>query len=320
MTSRDLLLKESRALASVAISENPRLYGEYFKYINPKRTLRAVLDYYFEAIDFPVYRDFRLFQTFRSSYHIADVQLQRNLNRFSYIGIGQQFIHARIKTLESPSLVYSGTNDHWHSYASYVLNSINRKHFPTQGWVVRAEAGYAYQQDPDFELTYSDSAVTDESIGVTFDDYAKVTIRAGHYSSINDQWSWSQHLVGGYIIEDRPYIADQFLVGGISEIVRNQVTFAGLNESEIKTGSIASLQFALQYALSAKAFLIGRVNGAVYNFHQVDVGDLGSSNFLSGYGLTFGLNSPLGPIELTTMYCDQDGMVRTGINIGYSFY
>ena len=52
MTSRDLLFKESRALASASLSENPRLYGEYFKYINKSRTARVVVDAYYEAIDF----------------------------------------------------------------------------------------------------------------------------------------------------------------------------------------------------------------------------------------------------------------------------
>jgi NTE family protein len=80
-----------------------------------------------------------------------------------------------------------------------------------------------------------------------------------------------------------------------------------------------ALQFGLQYALSHKVFLTGRVNGAVREFTQLEVDDLRASDFLSGYGLTFGYDSPLGPIELTTMYCDQDGMVRTGINIGYEF-
>jgi NTE family protein len=90
------------------VSENPRLYAEYFKYINRKRTARAVFDVYAEAVDYPVYVDFSLNQTLRSLYNDYDVQLQGNINRFSYVGVGQQYIRSKIKTEESPSLIYNG--------------------------------------------------------------------------------------------------------------------------------------------------------------------------------------------------------------------
>jgi hypothetical protein len=34
--------------------------------------------------------------------------------------------------------------------------------------------------------------------------------------------SWSQHLYGGHIIHEIPYIADQFLAGGVNEIIANK--------------------------------------------------------------------------------------------------
>jgi NTE family protein len=319
MTARDLFLKESRAMASVSLSANPRIYGEYFKYLDTKRTLRGVLDYYFEAIDFPVYDNFRLYQTLRSFYHAADFQLQRNINRFSMIGIGQQFIHSRIKTLESPSLIYNGSNDSWKTYLSYLFNNVDRKYFTTKGWYINFEAGYTYGQDPKYTYSFEDSTVSSESLGYTYDDYAKLRLRMSHFSRIDETWSWSQHFFVGSMMTSNPFIADRFLVGGVDEIIRNQATFAGLSEAEIKTGSISTLQLALQYAMSKKLFLTGRVNGAVYDFYKKDLNELGSSNFLSGYGLTMGYDSPLGPIEFTSMYCDQDGKVRSTVNIGYTF-
>lgn len=116
ITSRDFFLKESRALLSLNVSENPRLYGEYFKYVNKKRSARVVADIYYEAVDYPIYVDFSLSQTLRSIYSAYDLQLQRNINRSSYFGIGQQYVYSRIKTKESPSLIYNGNNNYWYSY------------------------------------------------------------------------------------------------------------------------------------------------------------------------------------------------------------
>ncbi|MFI5218942.1 MAG: patatin-like phospholipase family protein [Bacteroidia bacterium] len=320
ITSRDLVFKESRALASVNVSENPRLYGEYFKYINKKRTARAVIDYYFESVDYPVYLDFSLYQTLQSIYSTYDFQLQRNISRFSYIGAGQQYINSRIKTVETPELIYNGHNNYWYSYLSYVLNNVNQKYFPTKGWNVKAEAGYVYSQHPEFEYSYNDSTVNSDSVNVNYDDYCRIYINAGHYSELNSKFSWSQNITLAYIINKNPYIANNFLVGGINEVIRNQVPFAGLNESQVKTGSIASLQLGLQYKLTKKAYLTGRFNAAIYDFESAGFNNItAENNLLTGYGLTFGYDSAIGPLEFTVMHCDQDSKVRTGLNIGYSF-
>ncbi len=94
----------------------------------------------------------------------------------------------------------------------------------------------------------------------------------------------------------------------------------GLSESEVKTGSIASAQLALQYKLSKKAYLTGRFNAGLYDFHQVSIDHINAdNNLLTGYGLTLGLNSIIGPLEFTVMHCDQDSKVRTNLNIGFSF-
>jgi len=320
ITSRDLFLKESRALVSVAISENPRLYAEYFKYINQQRTSRAVADYYYEAIDFPVYKDFRLYESLRTYYNVFDFQLQQNINRFSYAGIGQQYVYSKIKTEETPSLIYNGHNHYWHSYLSYNLNSTNQKYYPTKGWDVKFQAGYVYGQNPEFEYSYNDSIVNSDSLAYNYDDYFRIHINATHFSELSPTLSWSKNLTIAYIIENNPYIADRFVVGGINEIIRNQVPFAGLNEAEVRTGSIASLQLGLQYKIGKKAYLTGRINAALYDFHGSEFSKLNAEdNLLTGYGLTFGYNSVIGPIELTAMYCDQDAKMRSGINIGFRF-
>ena len=185
---------------------------------------------------------------------------------------------------------------------------------------MKADAGYVYSQNPDFEYSYNDSTVNSDSLGFNYDDYVKIYINASHYSELSSKFSWSQNLTLAYLIEDNPYIANNFVVGGVNEIIRNQVPFLGLNESELKTGSIASVQLGLQYKLSKKAYLTGRFNIALYDFQGTGFSNLSAkNNLLTGYGLTCGINSPIGPLEFTVMHCDQDAKVRTNINIGYSF-
>jgi len=318
-TSRDLFLKESRALVSVALSENPRIYGEYFKYINRKRTARAVLDYYYESIDYPLYRDFRLYETLRSAAHIADFRLENNLNLVSAIGIGQQFTYSKIKTEEIPGFIYNSNNHFGYTYLFYAFNNVNKKYFPTKGWSVRTEAGFTYNNNPEFDYSASDTTVSIDSLIFSSDNYLKLNFRGNHYSEINTRFSWSQRLQIAWILEDNPYIGDQFQAGGVKEIIRNQVPFDGLNESEVKTGSLATVQLGLQYQLAKSAFISGHVNAALYNFQGLDAQDFKSDNMLTGYSVSMGYDSALGPLEFSVMYCDQDKKVRTHVSIGFDF-
>jgi NTE family protein len=320
VTSRDLVFKESRALGTINISENPRIYLEYYKYIGKTRLYGITLSYYNEHVDFPLYQDFRLTETFRSYYSDFDLRLQYNLSRKMYIGIGQQYTNSRITSPESPNLTYNGTNTYWNTYLSFVLNSCDKKYFTANGWLVRAEAGYVYNQSPDFEYTYNNESVSSDSLGLNYENYARLFITADHYLSLSPKFVFSQQATLAYIIADNPYIANNFLVGGISRVIRNQVPFAGLNESEVKTGSIISAQLGLQYQLAKKMFLTGRFNMALYDFQKPESGKItAANNLLTGYGLTFGYDSAIGPIEMTAMYCDQDAKVRYNLNLGYRF-
>ncbi len=320
ITSRDFLLNESRALISVQVSENPRVYLEYYKFINKNRSTRLNGNFYSEEVDFPVYSDFELYQTLRSKYRSFDLQVQHNLGLYSYIGIGQQFTVSNIKTTGSPELIYNGQNDYWYSYSSFVFNNTNEKYFPTTGWNVNAQAGYVYSQDPDFSYSYDNQNINSDTLGNNYNDYIRLNIKATHVAELQKKLALISNMSLSYIILKDPYIANNFLVGGVNDIIRNQVTFVGLNESEIKTGSIASAQIGLQYQLVNKVFITGRANIGMYDFHATGLKNItAKNNFLSGYGLTFGYNSLIGPIELTLMYSDQDKQLKTSINLGYSF-
>jgi NTE family protein len=317
LTSRDLLFKESRAMATFELSENPRGYAEYYRFLSKHRNLRLNLSAYGESVDFPVYQNYRLYETLRSGYLSMKLALEYNLNISSYLGIGQERIYSAINTLESPELVYDGNNNYWYSNISYILNTLNKKFFATSGWKVKAEAGYVYSQDPDFEIRYQGESLSSSHFNFNYDAYFKLYFDGSHLYEINPRLAFKQRITGGLIPQNNnTYIANQFLVGGVNELIRNQIPFMGLDESELKTESTVVLQLALQYNIFKKSFLTATVNGAGISNDYVNQT---SDDYISGYGLTFGYDSPIGPIELTGMYCDQDGMVRTNIRLGYIF-
>ncbi|MHA4844857.1 patatin-like phospholipase family protein [Flavitalea antarctica] len=320
ITARDLFLKESRALATLSLSENPRIFLEYFKYLRPNRKFAFDFSWYKEVVDFPLYQDFKLYETLRSNYSLYNLRGQYNINQSSYVGLNQQYNRSVINTPGSPAVIFDGKNKFWHTYLSYRFNNINSKYFPTRGRTVKLDAGYIYDQNGEVAVEQDGIVSNADSLGVTFKNQVRLHLRVQQFVPIDKKLVLLGQAELAYMSSKDPYKANVFQVGGIADNALNQVQFAGLNESQVKTGSIITGQLGLQWKLLGSVYLTGRVNIAVYDFYKMKLNDFAANkNFLSGYSLTAGMMTPLGPIEISAMYCDQDGTVRPNLNLGYRF-
>lgn len=318
ITVRDLFLKGSRATATASLSENPRLFVEYYKYLGTKRSWGIDLSWYKEIVDFPVYQDFRLFETLRSNYSIFNARIQYNIDRVSYVGFSQQYNLSQIKTAESPTVDFDGRDNFSHSYFSYRLDNTDRKYFATKGWRVRGELGYIYGQNGEITISKDTLVQNADSLGLAFSNMLRLNLRSEYYLPLNKKFVLFQQSAFALLSSGDPYIANKFQVGGVADNTLNQVRFAGLEESEVKTGSILSGQLGLQWKCTGSIYVTGRANLAFYDFYKASAVS-GRDNFLSGYSLSAGLMTPIGPIEISAMYCDQDRKVRTNLNLGYRF-
>jgi NTE family protein len=320
MTTRDLLLKESRALGSVAISENPRVYLEYHKYLGARRKFGFNVSYFREIIDYPVYEDFDLSETLRNSAYATDFRAQYSVNRNSYVALHQQFNSSRLRTVESPDLTFKAKDRFYQSFASYEYNNVDKKYFTTNGWRVKAEIGYVYGQRLDYTLIEENTSTPLDTTLFDTHDYGRVFLKLDHYKAINTKFVFMQNVIFGLMNSKHAFSTTEFQVGGIGENLLNQVSFYGLSDAEIKTESVASAQLGLQYKLAKSMYLTARANLAIYDFHNLTFEDLSANkNILSGYAIAFGFDSAIGPIEITSMYCDQDGSFRTNLNLGFRF-
>ncbi len=113
-------------------------------------------------------------------------------------------------------------------------------------------------------------------------------------------------------------VLNEFIVGGMTKLFRNQVLFAGLEEGAVYTPAMATIQGGLRTSLFTGAFLTAKTNILFNNF-------ISKSDFFkyediyTGYGLTFSYNFALGPLDLSMMYCDQTRKLQSYINLGIPF-
>lgn len=157
-----------------------------------------------------------------------------------------------------------------------------------------------------------------DSFGISYNNYQRALLNAEVYAPLGSKLTYFSHLQTGINFNYRQSILNDFMVGGLNQLVRNQITFAGLEEGTIFTPSVGALQMGLRYELYNNLYLIARSNALLNNFIST-ANMIQKPNFISGHSLTFAYHFALGPLEISAMYCDQSQQIRSYINLGISF-
>jgi NTE family protein len=138
------------------------------------------------------------------------------------------------------------------------------------------------------------------------------------YATLSRRSTFFTRFQGGINFGYNQNILSDFIVGGMYNIFRNQIVFAGLEEAAIYTPSVAALQLGYRFQLFNNLFIIAKSNGLINNFISID-NVLQRPTFLSGHALTMGYNFALGPLEVSAVYSDQSKRMQSVISLGISF-
>lgn len=316
ITQRNFIVPNSRAFVSVAISENPRVLAEYFKYTGQDRSFGVGLGVYYEDNIMTQYRQMRAERDYRSKFFHTDIHFQYTLNSIMAMGVGTRYEFLNLNPRFNAGQELRGNTNQVNSYFYTGINSLDRKVYPRKGMDMQFEAGWIYNQHSNFRV-YNDGVRQPlDSVGITFADYQRAMLQARYHIPIGYKGSIQIQAGGGINFNHNQGPINGFLIGGMNNVVRNQLPFVGILEGEVNTSSAATLQLAWQYEMFKNIFATPRIGAALYDF----MGDLNSRyKYLSGYGISGGYSTFLGPVEGTVMYCDQDGRLRFYVNIGFNF-
>lgn len=317
LTQRNFIVPNSRSFVTVAISENPRLEAEYFKYLGRSRNFGFGLSTYYENNGLTFYDDnFNKLQPYRSKYAHVNMDMQYTISRNMSIGAGTRWEYLKYKPQFSNFQDVRGSTNQLNTYLSYGINSLNQKIYPTKGLLLDFEAGFIYNQHPGIKVSFGGVEQDLDSLGVRFNDYQRFILNMKYYIPMGRKSALELDGNVGYNLHYNESVVNGYIVGGMSNVARNQVPFVGLYEGEVITPKIGAVQVAWQYEFIRNVFAIPRVGAAIYD------GELTGGNrykYLSGYGLGAGYSSRLGPIEATMMYSDQSGQIKFYVNMGFNF-
>ncbi|PUZ25485.1 hypothetical protein DCC81_14460 [Chitinophaga parva] len=314
ISRRNFLVKNSNAFVTVAVSEYPRVKGEFLKFLGRQRNIGFRLYTDFENNNLPIYQDFKQLQEYNSKFLTGGGALQYSLHNTMVFGVATQWEHVWLKPKISPYPEVAGHTRQLNSYFYYGLNTLNRSVFPTRGVKITLEAGEVYSHHPNFNF-YQEPTQEDSS-RLNFDDYKRFLLKVNYNVPAGRRGAFEFSTNAAVNLGYRPNLVNNYIVGGLTDQVRYQVPFAGMYEGEVLTGSISTLGLRYQYEFLNNFFVVPRANVAIYNY--ADKAHT-KYNYLSGYALGAAYSSALGPIEVSWMYSDQSRKVGFYVNVGFNF-
>ncbi len=319
LTTRDYLARYSRSMATINIGENFRIKGEHLQYFAFRKNIAIIPSVQLESFKINTYTGFRKSGQYRQVYFNGELKAQYSGNRNTTAGIGTRYERIDFKPLILSSLEAKGKNDFFTSFVYFNMNTTDKIFYPHRGIKLNAELGLLFNQRPNVTFFSNGIPVTNiDSFGVNYDNYQRAFIKAESYSPFSKQLTFYTLFQMGINFNYKQNLVNNFQIGGLTNTVRNQVLFAGLDETTVSTPSVTSLLLGLNLQLSKNTYLMARTNAAVINFISGDE-KIHLKNWLTGHALTFAYNTLIGPLEFSLEYSEQSKKVITYVNFGIPF-
>jgi NTE family protein len=321
LTSRDLLLKKSRTMAKFAVGENFRVLLEHKQTFGPKANNFFNLSWERQNLPLNSYSGAQKLYVYDVAYSQTDMNYTRVMANDWSLAAGISYQRNRF----SPDVVstdfYRGYVSNYFGYLASESITTDRVNFPTRGHLFFAQGGIVFGRKAQIEHTLTDGTIEDlSSLLRNAPDYYKFMINYTKYNPLNKKWVLFYTLQSSLAIHSQGFIVDNFYMGGIQQLFRQQIAFAGLNEEQINSTSVASGMLGMQYNFAGSLFLMGRANTGMYNFSTLTKAwDSNTVKSINGFSLGLGYNLGFLPLELTAMYSPEIGKLYSNVKIGFVF-
>ena len=264
------------------------------------------------------YNTYKQSGIYKQSIFKFDTKAQYSTLRNLALGFGERFETITYTPAILSGFQFSGNNNFFTTYFFISHNSLDKVVYPRRGVKLHTEFGFVSSQSPGFDFFMNGQRAAADSLTVTDKAYPRLTFNLDSYTPLSSRSTLEFLIQSGVNFNYGSNLLNEFVVGGLTPLFRNQVLFAGLQEGSLYTPAMAAFQGAYRYELFNNTYLTGRANILFNNFITTSK-FFNNPNVLSGYALTFGYNFALGPLEFSLMYSDQSRKVSSYVNIGIPF-
>ncbi len=324
LTQRNLLFDKSRTMIKLFLGENFRGLIQHKQAFGGRLNNLATLGYSYESLPLPIYDSKNLSlqrYLYRVNVSLLDFNIKRMNTTNSMYGIGVSNFNYSLSPDISATGSLNGYINNYYGYISFESNTFDRRFFPRSGIDVNIELGMNFERTHSMEFNTGDTTIDIGSI-ISDENLARFKLGISTFSKVNSRLSIIHFYgLGIYQISSGAVIPfDQFSMGGIQPLVRNQFVFSGLLEGQLQTSSIAGITLGAQYKLVNELYLVPKLNGAFYNFAtKSDLVDSDVTKGILGGSLTLGYNLSAMPMEFTVMYSPTVNSVYAHVRLGFIF-
>lgn len=317
---RDYFGKQSRTSISTAISENFRFRAEHSQVFGtPKVPLAWVSEYYFERQEFPTYSNFKSVGVSRELSSYFDTRLQLAYKRRQSYALGVHWERASMKPLTEALQTIQGRIRYMQGYLRYEYNSHDRLFLPRRGTYTLIEPSVIFAQKPNAVFLASGVPILNiDSLGLTFGTFARLKFQIQKVVQVKRRSFLTLQGEAGANFNASQFLFHDFLIGGMKPIMRNQISFAGVQDAAITTNSFMKGAINWRYQLTGAVYTAATFNLMYSGFLKEPFEEIDNKLF-SGYAFTLGIDSPIGPLEFSLMYGDRYRHVRNYVNLGFRF-
>jgi len=316
LSTRNKLLNRSKTYFKINWSSNFRILGRHDQAFGKGQRWGSMFSAYYERFRFPLYSDFEQQYEYTSQYGYLDLRFYKLMGTTTLSGIGLSRERVRLDPKVTPNVQFVGNFDYWNAYLYYQRNSLDTKVFPRTGSYIDFQAGVIFNQNSNFIFSSNNSSISSDSLGLAFNAYQQIRLKMGKYIPLGRKWTLIGQFNNGINLNYKEEYFNFFSVGGINDFIRNQIPFVGISENQVNTGSISAVLAGIQYEPFTNFITTFRANFGYYDYISRDTGDWG---ILSGYALSGGYRSPIGPIEISLMYGNQSKAFLGYVNVGFTF-
>lgn len=291
--------------ADINIAEDP-----YFKlrlHSNVSQKFKYGVDLSVISLFMNQYSDYVI----NNSYSVQDNKLDLffefmpNLKRQFRIGTTANYVHLR------DNLIHTVSSDNYdfisYAYFNYYINNEDSPTFASRGWKFNLNGKYIMPV-----IKMDDGSMMKNSIVLKADVSGSIAIGKRHSLKIGAT-------LGSSLLQEEPPLSYQFFVGGQSNMnyFDNIISFDGLRFTQLYGDHIAIAKMSWQYNFYKNLYAIANVNGGYINSDYNSW--FSDKSFVFGCGLTFGIETMAGPIELSLMGSNRCSDLVGFLNVGYWF-
>lgn len=297
--------KRSTISADLNIAEDP-----YFKlrfHSNVSRKFKYGTDVSVISLFMNQYDD----NVINNSYSVQDNKLDfftefmPTLEQQFRLGLVANYVHLRdnlVHTVDADNYDFIG-----YAYFNYHLNNEDSPTYASRGWKLNINGKYLVPV-----IKMEDGSMMGNSI----------VVRADLDGSIALGKKLSMKLgatVGTSLNGNEPPLSYRFFVGGQSHMkyFDNIISFDGLKFTQLYGDHIALAKISWQYNIYKNIYAIANFNGGYVSDNYNEW--LTDDSFVFGCGLTLGMNTMAGPIEVSLMGSNRCSGLVGFLNVGYWF-